>query len=784
MKSPIKSPSECLPDTSSPVKNSKIKSSATIYRDPWGIPHIQADNLYDAFFAQGFATAQDRLWQMDFDRLRCLGRSAEYLGTSAIEEDTLMRRRGFERVSRADYDICNKDAKLAIDAYTDGVNAFIESDNPLPFEYSLLETTPDAWQPWHCIAVYKVRNSAEGSFQAKLWRSNLAAKIGAERTAQLSPGYQKGMYITVPPGTTYQGNVLNAIEELRKIVSATTALREIDGGSNGWSVSGKLTSSGLPMVGGDSHRGLEIPNVYYQVHIATNDFDILGHSIPGMPLVMHFAHNQHVAWGMTHGGVDTQDLFVEKIRRNNNTIEYLFRGEWLQAESYTEQLNVRGTDPIQIEVVRTHHGPIIAGDIDKGCGIALADPGSNDATPWVDAALNAMKSKNADELEKALSEWTDRVNNYPYADKHGNFGYALKGRIPIRNSINGWGPVEGWTGEHEWNGYIPDEELPRSRNPEIGWAVTCNQRVVDDEYPYFLTTTFGPDYRARRIISHIQHAISNNTKITLDDMAKFHADTISIPALAIINRVKNLQPSRYINPNTTAVINALATWNGNLDTHSTAATIYSTLNDQIDLGLIQRCYDIDPKQFNHNPEIDAFQLLKRQVKPAFITALANDTNANTFLKDGESVDDFLLDMIAKVAENIQLAPNGEIDIQNWEQAHITKQIHPLSVVFPQYAQHLDAPAVGTAGDGDVPFATTSKPIMNHKTGSGPVNRYLHDPSNWSNGKWITPLGASGNSSSPHFSDQQTMWAKVQYIPQLFNWNQIKQHAKTTQHMHK
>ena len=475
-----------LPNLTVDVASAQIVSGATIYRDRWSIPHIYAENAHDAFFAQGYATAQDRLWQMDFDRLRCLGRAAEYLGNSAIIEDTLMRRRDFETISLADYDLCSTEAKTALDAYTHGVNAFINSDNPLPYEYQLLDTEPELWQPWHCIVVYKVRNSAEGSFQSKLWRAKLAAEIGPENAAKLSPGYQQGMYLTVPPSVVYDGPAENAVDELRAAVNATAPLREIDGGSNGWAVSGDLTASGIPMVGGDSHRGLEVPNVYYQVHMRSDEFDVLGHSVPGMPMVMHFAHNRHVAWGMTHGGVDTQDLFVEQLRRTDQSAQYLFKGEWLPAEFSREQLNVRGDEPQTIEVVKTHHGPIISGSPDDGWGIALADPGSNDATPWIDATLDAMKCKNADEFEQALSRWTDRVNNYPYADIHGNFGYALKGRIPIRNAVNGWGPVEGWTGENEWQGYIPDDELPRSRNPETGWVVTCNQRVVGEDYPYFL----------------------------------------------------------------------------------------------------------------------------------------------------------------------------------------------------------------------------------------------------------------------------------------------------------
>lgn len=773
-------PADSLPNLTDDVCSNKIVSGATIYRDQWSIPHIYADNAYDAFFAQGYATAQDRLWQMDFDRLRCLGRSAEYIGSSAFTEDALMRRRSFERVSLADYSLCSGDAKTALDAYADGVNAFIDSDDPLPYEYELLGVEPERWEPWHCVLVYKVRNSAEGSFQSKLWRAKLAADIGPEQAAKLSPGYQQGMYLTVPPGVVYQGPAENAVEELRAAVNATAPLREIDGGSNGWAVSGDLTESGVPMVGGDSHRGLEVPNVYYQIHVRTDEFDVLGHSIPGMPLVMHFAHNRYVAWGMTHGGVDTQDLFVEQLRRSGDRVEYLFKGAWLTAESRTEELRARDGGSETTEVVATHHGPVISGNVDDGWGIALADPGSNEATPWVDAALDAMKCRNANEFEDALSRWTDRVNNYPYADIHGGFGYALKGLIPIREAVNGWGPVEGWTGEHEWQGYIPDNELPRSRNPETGWAVTCNQRVVGEDYPYFLTGSFGPDYRARRIIEHIETAKSAGNLLRVEDMAAFHGDVGTIPGSKLIGRIRQVDSESINETPAKKAFEILREWDGKMSADSVGAVVYSALNDEIALNLLERCYGLSRVDFAANPDLNAVDHLRRQLKPAFMNALELG-GGEDYLNEGETVDEFLIASLDAAAKSLE-EQYGAVDAVKWSDVHVTQQIHPLASVFPEAADVLNATPVGTAGDGDVPFATGSRPSWNFRTGSGPVNRYLHDPANWSAGRWIVPLGVSGNVSSSHRHDQQEGWAGVAGIPQLFEWDEIRQSASTVQRL--
>ena len=192
--------------------------------------------------------------------------------------------------------------------------------------------------------------------------------------------------MTVPPGAEYSGPGLNAMEELTEVVIATASLLETDGGSNGWAISGDRTVSGLPLVAGDSHRGLEVPNVYYQIHLKGPSCQILGYSIPGVPMAMHFAHNDYVGWGMTHGGADTQDLFVEQLRYSSGRVEYLYKGEWLEAANNIEKIYVRNGQSEEVTVIETRHGPIIAGSLDSGWGLAISDPGSGVGTEWLDAA--------------------------------------------------------------------------------------------------------------------------------------------------------------------------------------------------------------------------------------------------------------------------------------------------------------------------------------------------------------------------------------------------------------
>ncbi len=765
-----------LPDVESDQKLSGIVDEAIIHRDKWGVPHITADNESDLFFAQGFATAQDRLFQMDYDRLRCLGRSSEHLGESGLAQDRLMRRRALKIVSKRDLEVCSTEARAMITAYTAGVNAFIESNEPLPVEYKLTGTKPEKWEDWHCILVYKVRNTAEGSFQAKLWLAKLAVEIGPERTAAISPGSQPNALLTVPPGAEYSGAATDAIEELTNVVNATELLRETDGGSNGWAISGDRTESGLPLVAGDSHRGLEVPNVYYQVHLQGTDFQALGHSIPGMPMAMHFAHNEYVGWGMTHGGADTQDLFVEQLRRSESKVEYLFKGQWLEAVRSIEKISVRDGASEEIEIIETHHGPIISGSVDSGLGIAISDPGSRSGTKWVDAALGAMKSKSADELEKAFDTWTDRVNNYPYCDVHGNFGYLFKGRVPSRPSSNGWGPVPGWTGENEWNGFIPNPDLPRSKNPDTGWVVTCNQRVVDEDYEHYLTNMYGTDYRARRIRGRIEDLADR--KATVADMASIHADTVSIPAVALTKAILSFEGFTGIYA---SAAEQLGNWDYDLKEDSAAAAIYAASTRELNKLLAIRAYaSLAGGVTGESVDAGAEDQLRRQLKPDYIRRLGDGTltQAPYGFETGDLAESAFKAGIDYLAGRF----NDDPSTWRWGDLHKTGHVHPLAGSFPDSAEQLNPPKVEASGDGDVPFASGSPTPAEFVIKSGPINRYIHDPSDWGNGRWIVPLGSSGHPASPHFSDQQEMWSKIDNIPQLWDWDEIAESAESTQRL--
>ena len=479
---------------------------------------------------------------------------------------------------------------------------------------------------------------------------------------------------------------------------------------------------------------------------------------------------------MTHGGADTQDLFVEQLRRTGSKVEYLYKDQWLEAVRSVEKISVRSGESEEVEIVETHHGPIISGSVDSGWGVAISDPGSRGGTRWVDAAYGAMKSQSADELEKAFDTWTDRVNNYPYADVHGNFGYLFKGRVPVRESVNGWGPIPGWTGEYEWNGFIPNPDLPRSKNPDSGWIVTCNQRVVDHDYEHYLTNLYGTDYRARRIRGRIE--LLEGQKATVADMSSIHADTVSIPAQALTGAIAAVQGLDGIYASAAGILEG---WDHDLKEDSAAAAIYGASTRELNKLLATRAYaSLAGGVTGDAADAGAEDQLRRQLKPDYIRRLADGSLSDA--PYGFETSD-LAELAFKAGVDYLVGRFGD-DASKWRwgDLHKTGHVHPLAGAFPDAAAQLNPPKVEASGDGDVPFASGGSTPAEFAIKTGPINRYIHDPSNWSNGRWIVPLGSSGHPGSPHFSDQQDMWAKIDTIPQLWDWDEITGDAETTQRL--
>jgi penicillin amidase len=765
-----------LPDVTSTLHLPGLHRPVTVCRDHWGIPHIRAEDEHDIFFAQGFVTAQDRLWQMDYDRQRALGRWAEWAGTAALPEDRLMRTFRLARAARADLAVSSPAAQTMLEAYTAGVNAFITTTRTLPVEYTILDTTPAPWEAWHCLAVYKVRNMLMGTYEMKLWRARLTVGLGPEHTAALFQGYPQGDLVTTPPGETYQGLPADCLDELAAAAARLNWLAEVDSGSNAWVLSGARTASGRPLVAGDSHRALDTPNVYYQMHMTCPTFRVSGYGVPGVPGAPHFSHTDYVAWGMTHGYGDYQDLFIERFRTQDGRLEYAYKDAWLPADVSHETFLVRGAGPAQCDVVATHHGPIIAGHPHAGTGLAFSHTGTNSGTAWADSLYQLLLARSADELEEAMREWTEPVNNVVYADVHGAYGYRYRGRIPLRPMANGWVPVPGWTGAYDWTGQIPFEAMPQTRNPSAGYVVTCNQRVTTADYPYYINTYFSPDYRARRITARLQAL--HGKMATAEDMTAIHADRVSIPAQAFLRVLAQAQPAE---PQVAAARELLLAWDGSIDPDSVAAALYETartywLAEVLQGALGQFATEaLYPAGTGRGAPTHASQLYAQAV-----TAMASGNTA--LLPPGQTWPGLIASALARAVAELCQRLGDDMRTWTWGTLHRTRPRHPLSRSFPELATLLDPPQVAAGGDGDTPQQGGYGGQERFALTMLSVNRYLFDPADWCCSRWIVPLGASGHPGSRHFADQAHLWADVETVPQWWDWDDISAAAETRQQL--
>ena len=767
---------EALPNLTGTVKVAGLDGTVEIYRDRWGIPHARASNLADAFFAQGFVTAQDRLWQMEYDRRRGAGRWAEVVGERAVDQDVLMRRFRLVDSAKEDYRSTAGDTRLMFDAYASGVNAFIQTTESLPVEYGIAGISPEPWEPWDGLVVYKVRHILMGVFESKIWRAQVARKLGPEKTATVFPGFEPGHLVILPPGDVYQGALDDGMEELSRGADSLNYLHESDLGSNSFALAGDRTKSGMPILAGDSHRALDTPNAYYQNHVACPDFDVVGLSFAGLPGFPHFGHNAHVSWSVTHTWADYQDLYIERFNPNDPE-QYLYQDEWLPAEVHEETIKVKGGESRFIKSLVTRHGPVISGGPDSGAGLSFkytATEGAESGAPaWTNGLLTMLRAEDSHQLVESMRDWVDPCNNFLFADVKGNYGYLCRGRIPIRTMANAWIPAPGWTGEHEWQGYIPFEELPRSINPESGYVATANNRPVGDDYPYYIALDFTPGFRAERVT----RALLSLDRPSAADMAAVHRERVSAPALAYVDFLQKVTPE---NPEAAKAKAMLLGWNCQMDADAVEPTIYSAFRDALLQDVLEGYLGAELARASWKPEGRGLGLFLGRIKARMVALIAADDRR--LLPPGETWQDLMSRALTRAVAELAERLGGDMEGWQWGRVHRTKPVHTLSAARPDLAALLDPPPVPHSGDGDTPLAGGYAAANFATVTSLSVARYAYDPADWDNSLWVVPLGVSGHPGSPHYFDQSETWRKVEMVPMEYDWDGIADNCETLQNL--
>ena len=774
--------------------------------DGHGVPAIYARDAEDAYFAAGVLHARDRLWQMELYRRVSMGRLSQVMGVDTIEIDKRFLTLGLRDAARAEWERMAPQVKTSLERYAAGVNAVIaqlQTQQRLrPLEFQILRFMPAQWEPVDSLAIGRLLawRLAE-NHHAELVRAALARKYDVETALLLTgrypataPAILEGAprSSSVDPGLSSPGAAVPPAPSARNVVPerlatklpaglewlSATARR---GNSNNWVLAARRTRSGSPMLANDPHLQIEFPSLWYEMHLVAADLDVIGVTIPGVPVVA-IGHNQRIAWGITNTGADVQDLALERIDVGGKRAFY--RGQWVPVDVVQAEIPVRGrAEALPFEIWKTRNGTIIA-DVeldfekvpvwlapnDRVSGERLAYSMKWDVTGDLATAFNAInRAGDWAAFTTAVTAFSVPSSNLVYADVDGNIGYAMSGRLPIRGSGDGRMAVDGATGV-AWNGSVDATALPRLLNPESGFISSSNN-PVDRSFQSLITNDWAAPFRATRL----RQLLSKAEGVDLDAMATMQNDRHSVAAdllLADIDSAIKLGRSREEERRWADKLEELKNWDRNVDNRP-IVSYFQAFEDAV-----WRRTFIDEME---EPLFNKFYEWAGAEKYAGIYALLDDPNNKWWddiltVEKTESRDDVFLTAAQDAEIYLQNEYGGE-SRRGWNRIHGARFSHLIgNVAFPLRWLFSRGP-VPMDGDGTTVMRTSYDRLNRFAVWEYPSWRQLFEVGNWDESRVILPSGQSGHPFSPFYFDQNELWRTGQYRRQPFSRNAVSAAAQ-------
>lgn len=692
-----------------------VSRPVTVRFDALGEPHIHAESLDDALFVQGYVTAQDRLFQMDGLRRVAAGDLAEIVGPQALSSDRDSRRLRMRRAAEAAYLNLPPRDRAVIAAYARGVNAFLSSHgNNLPVEFTLLGYQPRPWSGVDSIlvALYMFRDLTT-TWRNELLKRDLMRQGDPQKVAVLFP---------VRAGT------------------------EVQPGSNAWALAGSRTASGKPLLSNDMHLDYSLPGIWYMAHLQAPDLDVAGVTLPGAPGVV-VGHNQRIAWGLTNSQFDVQDLYVEKLDQRSG--RYLYQGRLEQAKPETELIRIKGQPPLQETGWLTRHGPLFASEAGETMALRWT---ALDASIFQYPILDIDRAQNWQQFTAALERFPGPAQNVVYADVDGNIGYHLAGKLPKRRGYTGDVPVDGSSGQFDWDGYIPFAELPSAFNPPRGMIVTANQNPFPANYPYPVNGNFAAPYRSQEILDRL----STRKDWRPEQLLAVQRDVYSTSFHFLASQVVAAYDKRGAHsPSLDAAVASLRAWNGQMDKNLAAPFVISLVYQHVRSAVGE----------NASPENGA--AYQFPLAPSVVEDLLRRRPAGWFTDWNEMLLRALADAVDEGARM-----QGR-DLKRWQYGPF------LSVRINNPVTH-QLPWVGKYFDiGPVPMSGSATTIKQTSRELAPSMRMDADTSNWDHSLLNELTGQSGQVLSSHYRDQWPDYYSGRSYPMQFD----KVQAKSTLEFH-
>jgi penicillin G amidase len=752
-----------LPQLDGTLKVAGLSGRVTVIRDGHGVPMIDATSFDDLFFAQGFVTAQDRLWQMDMMRRFAAGEISELLGDEFLAHDREQRILGIRVAARKALEVSSAQDRAHFEAYARGVNAYIESHRDrLPIEFRILHYSPRPWAPEDStlIAAQMVKDLNHYPYRDALEREKILAKLGPELTADLyvntswhdrpptverpgmTPKPDKDIDDEDPPrrlpvGSVAERTIRNEFENSAFAVQSDTDDRMVIG-SNNWVVSGAHTVSGKPLLSNDMHLGHQMPNLWYEAHLRCGNFDAAGVTLPGLPYII-VGHNQRIAWGFTNVGPTVEDVYVETF---NPAGEYLTPQGWKAPGHRSEVIHIKGKADVVVDVTLTRHGPIITelvpGEIRKLALRWTLYDGTHDPFFEVDSA------QNWEQFRSAFSAFDAPGQNVVFADVDGNIGYQATGKISIRATGDGCLPENGSDDAHEWTGYIPFDKLPRVYNPASGIIATANGRITPDGYPYSISTGWEAPWRTARIY----RVLESGKKFSAADMLALQMDIYSDADRFFAERfVYSVDHAKKASPRAQQAAEILRGWDGRMTADSAAPTIAFRARAELVRLLLEPKLGVAPADLKQVDAVLSWKTYSWGMGSVWLENIVHH-QPQTWLPQGYGSYDELLAAAVEAAIN---GSDASKDLAAWKWG----TFRPVEIQHPILGR---VPVLERwTGPGVQPQSGSGYTVKAVSRSHGPSERLTVDLSDLDQTTLNLVTGEAGNFLSPYYMDQWKAW---------------------------
>ncbi len=750
-----------LPPAEREISDPLLRGTVEVLFDEREVPYIFAENRRDAAFALGFAHAENRLWQMESQRRLAAGRLSELLGSRTVGVDRFMRTLGLYRSAEASFAGLEPATKAVLEAYAAGVNRWLETrSGALPPEFVALRHEPESWRPADSLVWGKLMAlRLSGNFQDELRRLRaMNAGLDLERLRELWPAYPgdgpvtgEGRRAAANPG--YVGRLTAATAEV---------VPRFQGASNSWAIGGARTRSGKPLLANDPHLGFGAPILWYLAKIVTPEGTLTGATVPGVPLHV-LGHTDGLAWGMTTTQTDLQDLYVETLDPERPD-HYLTPDGPRPFETRVETLDVRDGEPVTFTVRSTHRGPVIS-DLEPGGNpvISLQAVFLRGADTTAQSVLKLNRARNAGELRTALRDFKAPQQNVVYADTNGVFGFISSGAVPIRKSGRGFIPGDGASGEADWTGVIPFDELPQSENPAEGFVANANNKVTPEGYPYFVTVDWTAPYRARRIVETLR----NLEAATAEKMTGLQMDSVSLAARDLIPLMLNFQTR---DAGLQEVMDLLRRWDGGMNVDRPEPLIFDRW-----LRSLNRELYADDLGGAFGEFWRARAVFIRNVLSGVSPSWCDDVATRARETCAAALEASLKATLAELSEATGTSNPAR---WRWGDHHVARFRHQLFQHVPVVRMLTDLSIPTSGGNFTVNRGTTRmrNPRAPHDHIHGAGYRGVYDLADLSRSRFVIATGQSGNPFSSHYRDFLPLWASGGHVTLDKTKRQLEQSA--------